>query len=153
MFDDEHPERIQRVLAYIDAHLSDLDGARDVTEAVDVSYYTLRKQFRKEIGIPLGQYITQARINEAQRLLIETDDPVYVVCWNVGFSSDTVGIRFVVKMEDMLAEWGWRCDPDGSSVSTGEMPGNLENKFASRFRPNPDPRHATIITSATSNQK
>ena len=43
--------------------------------------------------MPIGTYIRQTRIDEARRLLVETDDPVYVVCWNVGFSSDSSGIR------------------------------------------------------------
>jgi len=101
MSDDEYLERIQRVRAYIDDHLSEIDGARDVLEAVDVSYSTIRKQFRREVGVTLGQYISRARTEEARRLLIETHDPVYVVCRNVGYSNDSNGIRAFRKHTGM----------------------------------------------------
>jgi len=93
MSTNEQKERIQRVLAYIDDHLSEIERAPDVAEAVDVSYSTIRKQFRREVGVTLGQHIARTRTEEARRLLIETDDPVYVVCWNVGYSNDSNGIR------------------------------------------------------------
>jgi AraC-like DNA-binding protein len=93
MTTNDKNERIRRVLAYIDDHLSEIEQAREVAEAVDVSYHTLRKQFRKQVGIPVGAYITRARVNEARRLLIETDNPVYVVCRKIGYSSDSNGIR------------------------------------------------------------
>lgn len=93
MSDTTWEERINRVTSHIEENVGDIETAREVAEIVDVSYETLRKQFRREVGIPIGTYIRQARIDEARRLLIETDDPVYVVCWKVGFSSDSNGIR------------------------------------------------------------
>lgn len=45
------------------------------------------------MGVPIGKYVRQVRIDEARRLLVETDDPVYVVCRKVGYSSDSNGIR------------------------------------------------------------
>jgi AraC-like DNA-binding protein len=60
---------------------------------VDVAYETLRKRFRREMGVPIGQYLRQKRIDEARRFLLDTNDPVYVICWEVGFSSDSSGIR------------------------------------------------------------
>jgi len=80
MTTNDKNERIRRVLTYIDDHLSEIERARAVVEAVDVSYETLRKQFRKEVGIPPGAYIRQARIDKARRLLVETDEPILVVC-------------------------------------------------------------------------
>lgn len=86
-------ERIERVISYVEENLGDIDRVREVAEVVDVSYETLRKRFRREEGVPIGKYIRLTRIDEARRLLIETDDPVHVVCRKVGFSSDSSGIR------------------------------------------------------------
>lgn len=84
---------MDRVTSYVEDNIGEIDTAREVAEIVNVSYETLRKRFRREQGIPLGEYIRQTRIDEARRLLIETDDPVYVICWKVGFSSDSSGIH------------------------------------------------------------
>jgi len=97
-------ERIERVTSHIQEHIGDISTARDVTEVVDVSYEALRKQFRREKGIPIGEYIRLARIDKARRLLIETDDPVYVVCRKVGYSSDTNGIRAFRRCTGMTME-------------------------------------------------
>lgn len=86
-------ERIDRVTSHIEENIGEIETVREVAEIVDVSYETLRKRFRRAKGVPLGTYIRRVRIDEARRLLIETDDPAYVVCWKVGFSSDSSGIR------------------------------------------------------------
>jgi transcriptional regulator GlxA family with amidase domain len=82
---------MKQVTSYVRENIGAIDTAQEVAEILDVSYETFRKRFRREQGIPIGEYIRQTRIDEARRLLIETDDPVYVVCWEVGFSSDSSG--------------------------------------------------------------
>ncbi|PQJ35458.1 hypothetical protein BSZ35_13350 [Salinibacter sp. 10B] len=86
-------ERVERVTSYIEKNIGEIETAREVATVVDVSYETLRKQFRRQKKIPLGKFIRQVRIDEARWLLLETDEPVYVICWKVGFSSDSNGIR------------------------------------------------------------
>lgn len=96
--------RIDRVTSYIRENIAEIDRVEEVAKIVDISHETLRKRFRREQGIPIGEYIRQTRIDEAQRLLIETDDPVYVVCWKVGFASDSSGIRAFKRETGMTME-------------------------------------------------
>jgi len=96
--------RIDQVTSHIRENIAEINRAEEIAEIVDVSYETLRKRFRREQGIPIGEYIRQTRIDEARRLLIETNDPVYVICWKVGFSSDSSGIRAFKR------ETGWTMD-------------------------------------------
>lgn len=93
MSDTAWEERIDRVTSYIEENIGDIETTREVAEIVDVSYETLRKRFRREKGVPIGKYIRQVRVDVARRLLVETDKPVYMVCWEVGYSSDSNGIR------------------------------------------------------------
>ena len=44
-------DRIERVVSYIHDNVKDIETARDVAGVVDVSYETLRKRFRKEMGV------------------------------------------------------------------------------------------------------
>lgn len=97
-------ERIDRVTSHIEENVGDLDTAEEAAAVVDVSYETLRKRFRREMGVPLGKYIRQARIDEARRLLIETDKPVYVVCRKVGYANDSNGIRAFRRCTGMTME-------------------------------------------------
>jgi len=71
---------------------------------VDVAYETLRKRFRREMRVPIGQYLRQKRIDEARRLLLDTNDPVYVICWEVGFPSDSSGIRAFKRETGLTTE-------------------------------------------------
>ena len=50
------------------------------------SYYLLR-EFKKCFGITPHQYLTQRRLNEARRLLINTDRPLQVICNDIGFEN------------------------------------------------------------------
>jgi len=106
-YQNEWNERTDRVTSYVEANVGDVDSAREVAEVVDVFYETLRKRFRREMGVPIGQYLRQKRIDEARRLLLETDNPVYVIYWDVGFSSDGGGIR-AFKRETGMTMAGYR---------------------------------------------
>ena len=104
MSDSTWDERIERVASHIEDNLESVDTAEDVAAVVDVSYETLRKGFRREKKRPLGEYIRQKRIAKARRLLVETDDPVYVVCRKVGYSSDSSGIRAFKRQTGLTME-------------------------------------------------
>lgn len=93
MSSDEWSKRIERVTTYIEEHLDEIENPKELADILDVSHETLRKRFRREEGMPLGKYIRQTRIDKARQLLLKTEEPVYVVCWKVGFSSDSSGIR------------------------------------------------------------
>lgn len=96
--------RIGRVTQYIEDNVKTIETASEVAAIVDVSYETLRKRFRREVGIPIGKYIQQKRIDEACQLLLETDAPVYVVCRRIGYSSDSNGIRAFKRHTGMTME-------------------------------------------------
>lgn len=64
---------MQQILAHIEAHLVRIEGAEDVAAALGVPLETLRKVFRREVGVPLADYVTQRRVERAKRRLAETD--------------------------------------------------------------------------------
>lgn len=90
-----------RAQSYIHEHLQEVTRPRDVAAALDLSYHTLRKRFRQATGMPMGQYMQRARINRARQLLVETDDPVWLVCQKVGYASDSSGIRAFKRVTGM----------------------------------------------------
>lgn len=112
---NERSGRVERAINYIENHLAEVSGPRDVAAVIGVSYEALRKQFRREVGVPIGRYIRQVRIDRARQLLVETDDPVYVICREVGYSSDSSGIRAFKRVTGLTMDQYRRQYRDGEA--------------------------------------
>jgi iron complex transport system substrate-binding protein len=46
---------------------------------------TLRRRFRDATGVPPHEFVLQARVNEARRLLGETNDPIKRIAQRLGY--------------------------------------------------------------------
>lgn len=78
------------VKKYIGDHLADTDlGRASIAANVHVTPDYLSYLFHKEAGQVLSSYISEARIEEAKRLLRSTDQPLHSVAVAVGFANDT----------------------------------------------------------------
>ena len=81
--------RLQRLFAYIDAHLGeDLRLAR-MAAAVELSPFYLARVFKARTGQSPHQYVLDRRIARARQLLRETNLPVAEVAAAAGFSSQS----------------------------------------------------------------
>lgn len=60
-------------------------GAEEVAQRLEVPYETLRREFRAAMGLPLGQYAIQVRINEAKALLMHTQIPLGELALSLGY--------------------------------------------------------------------
>ncbi len=58
---------------------------QDVANYAHLSANYLSSTFKKKVGVSMNTYITVTRINEAKRLLKETDDDVYDIGEHVGY--------------------------------------------------------------------
>lgn len=111
MSSNKHAERIRH---YIEENLRTIESPRDVAEALDVPYSTLRKHVRKKMQVPLGTYIRQRRVDRMRDMLVETDRPVYEICRAAGYASDTSGIRAFRRCEGITPAEYRRCYRDGA---------------------------------------
>ena len=71
--------------AWILRELSRKFSVREVAEAVNVSQRHLLRAFRQEHGVSVNEYIQRKRVQEASRLLVDSDMPVKQVAGKVGF--------------------------------------------------------------------
>lgn len=62
-------ELAQRVLCYIHNNISTIRSARDVARALNMSYETFRKNFRRQLHISPGKYIEVLQIFEFAKSL------------------------------------------------------------------------------------
>ncbi|OZA84711.1 MAG: hypothetical protein B7X76_06295 [Azorhizobium sp. 39-67-5] len=100
--------RLKRVEAYIEAHLDGPVTLADMALAAGLSRMHFASQFRIATGMPPREYLLRRRIERAQRMLLETGEPVVETALAVGFQTQahftTVFRRFVGD-----TPYRWRC--------------------------------------------
>ena len=72
---------------YIDKHLDRLISVEQLADLCDLSVSEFSRQFRVSFGVPPHKYMITERINEAKRLLRNTDWPIAEIALSVGFSN------------------------------------------------------------------
>ena len=84
-FKAEKPELLDRVLAYVEEHLSEKISLTDIARNFYVSESTITQTFRKKMGISFYRCVTQRRLISAKKL-IENGTSLESTAELVGFS-------------------------------------------------------------------
>jgi AraC-like DNA-binding protein len=79
------PERINRVLAMIDARFAQRLSLGELADAANLSERTLNRYFIQHLGESVGRYLNRVRIGHASRMLADTSWPVALVAARAGF--------------------------------------------------------------------
>ncbi len=96
----------ERVLAYMDGHFREPLLLKDVAERFFVSPAYLGRCIQKAAGISFKQYLNDRRIEEAMRLLEQTDRMIYEIADEVGFGESKYFVsRFVEKAGKTPSEY------------------------------------------------
>lgn len=90
-------EKINHATNLINQYIGESFGIKDIAAKVGLSASHLRRRFRQEIGMSLGQYIDRRRLSAAQRLLADTDLRVEAVAASCGYDSIYAFSRFFKK--------------------------------------------------------
>lgn len=83
----EGPRQDGDVLQFIFANADGPLTLRRVCEFSGMSVSTLCRFFKKNESCTFNEYLTRIRISQACKLLIQTDLPVYTVCYRSGFKN------------------------------------------------------------------
>ncbi len=83
----ENSARIVRAMSLINQHLGESFGIKDIASRLEWSASHLRRRFREEVGISLGDYISRRRLDSAQRLLLDTTMSVSEVARCCGYDT------------------------------------------------------------------
>ncbi|MFC3802214.1 response regulator [Cohnella sp. GCM10012308] len=76
---------IAKIQSYVQEHLNEELGRDDIARAVYRNPAYLSRLFRKETGMSLTDYIAQAKIERAKRLLTETNDKISNIAEGLGY--------------------------------------------------------------------
>ena len=78
-------EIIERVCAYIDAHLTDAPSIETLASEFFMSASTLRSEFSKDMGMSIKAYTDMRRVQVAKELLADTDIKIQDIAKKIGF--------------------------------------------------------------------
>jgi len=95
------PKHIQNALLDIDLHFADNLSLDYLSRKSSVSKFHLAKEFKKYTGFTPGEYIINARVNYAKRLLQYTDAPVGSIAAEAGFRNSSYFINVFKNKEGM----------------------------------------------------
>lgn len=84
----------KEVVDFVRLHYLEQISLKQVAEKFFVNASYLGRSFQKLTGVSFKEYINQLRINEAKRLLLQTDKLIYEIASQVGFTESSY---FVVK--------------------------------------------------------
>jgi AraC family transcriptional regulator len=79
------PHRLKRVLACIDARLSERIHVGDLAREANMSVFHFSRMFKRATGHSPHQYVTLRRIERARHLLAATSLPIAQIARQVGF--------------------------------------------------------------------
>ena len=90
---------IQKIIAYIETDLRTDLSLKTFAKYLNVNASYLSTLFSKEVGTPLSEYVNQARIFHAKKLLLGTNLPIKLISEQCGFSDTHYFNRVFRKIE------------------------------------------------------
>ena len=88
------PQKLRLVTEFIQDNLAGHLVRADIAEAAGISVHHLAHLFKQSTGIALHQYIVKTRMEQAGRMLAETDLSISEVARRVGYTPSRLGALF-----------------------------------------------------------
>ena len=79
--------KIDKAQQYMADHLGELFTMDEVAKRAGLSLSRFKARFKKEVGLPPGEWLARQRIEKAIELLQHTDQPITRIAHNLGFST------------------------------------------------------------------
>lgn len=78
---------IKRAVRYLHVHFTETIDSTELAIKLNIHPVHLSRQFKKETGKTLSQYVQELRLNEAKRQLKESQDPIEEIASKCGFEN------------------------------------------------------------------
>lgn len=85
-----HSETAESTISYINEHFAQNLSIEELADLAGLSQYHFIRTFKKETGFTPHEYLVNIRINTAKYLLKNSRLPVKDICFNTGFSCESV---------------------------------------------------------------
>lgn len=77
-------QHLSTLLKYLDAHYDEVITLEQACTITKLDYHYFSRVFREKTGMTFVEYLSFIRILNAQKLLVETDEPIYDIAKKVG---------------------------------------------------------------------
>lgn len=84
---DANVLRAERLRKYLDMHYFEIRDANDISKNVGISTRHINSIFKEQFDKTPMKYLNEVRMEIAKKLLIETDNDIASICFEVGFES------------------------------------------------------------------
>lgn len=93
----QYSKMINRCREYIFNHIYESPTLQELAQIANLHPEYLSRLFKKEVGVSLGTYIQQERIEEAKKLLLYTELSITEVCTRLNFNDQSHFIKSFKK--------------------------------------------------------
>ena len=84
---DANVLRAERLREYIDTHYFEISDASDISQKLGISTRHVNTIFKEQYDMTPMKYLNQVRMEIAKKLLMETDNDIASICFEVGFEA------------------------------------------------------------------
>lgn len=84
---DANVLRAERLKNYLDTHYFEIRDANDFSKKLGISTRHVNTIFKEQYDITPMKYLTQVRMEIAKKLLMETNNDIASICFEVGFEA------------------------------------------------------------------
>lgn len=85
--DDASLQQISEVVDYISQHYATPFTMSEIAQRIGMTESRFSRYFRKATGNTFTDFVNRLRINRACQLLMETNQYISTICYNVGFNN------------------------------------------------------------------
>lgn len=78
---------VDKVKEYLERHYNEVITRSDIESVVHLNRDYLNREFKREIGYTLMEYVQYYRIRMAKKMLRETEDTIFEICIKIGYDS------------------------------------------------------------------
>lgn len=89
---------IRRSLDYLNSHITENIRLNSMADAAGYSLSRFKTKFKETVGITPAEYVTMQKIELAKRRLIESDESITELAYNLGYSSSNYFCSVFKKM-------------------------------------------------------
>src|SRR5678816_1074983 len=94
-----HRRAVERVITDARERLCEPISLRDMSRVAYISTFHFNRVFHQITGLPPAKFISAMRLDEAKRLLLNTNQSVTDICFDVGYNSlSTFTRRFTQRV-------------------------------------------------------
>lgn len=85
--DEKSQSQIDSIVNYISEHYAEPISLPDIAKLFRMSESHFSRVFRRDTGNSFVDFLTLVRINRACQLLVQTDEKISAICYDVGFNN------------------------------------------------------------------